>query len=312
MSIPNGDRDSVLTEEQRHSFDTYGFTVFRNLISQEEMETLRQRADAIRAGKVPFPTSDPRRTRELPEGQSPPPKRESVAGLPEVKISPKYARKGYQVLPARQNEVDDATIKAAVDAEELWKDSGQVNYLSDYDEVFQKFSAQPKIVAVLQELIGPDVKLWYDHIFYKGPYGSANRYHQDGFFHMSEPPVTCWVALDDVTLENGCLRYIPKTTGYGKYDFDMLGDDITLKHLEQEVLLPMKSGDVAFHDRWAIHATGPNETPHRRRGIALHYGNARSKSTADITPDGRHWIGDKILGNLHWRLVSGREYPGCI
>ena len=90
----------------------------------------------------------------------------------------------------------------------------------------RSMSAHPRIVAVLQAIIGPDVKCWFDHVFCKPPLNAfdhsgyakgANRYHQDGFFQFSRerktpllptpvaqltcesagPSVTCWISIDD-------------------------------------------------------------------------------------------------------------------
>ena len=70
-------------------------------------------------------------------------------------------------------------------------DVAGMNHLADHDDVFRTYAAHPAIGAVLQDLIGPDVKLFFDHLFYKGPHGPANRYHQDGFFEFSERSLTC-------------------------------------------------------------------------------------------------------------------------
>jgi hypothetical protein len=94
---------------------------------------------------------------------------------------------------------------------------------------------------------------------------------------------------------------------------------ITARELEQEMLATLEPGDAAFHDRWTIHVTGPNETPKGRRGWACHYTDAKSRFVPDAfgktfvqTPDGLHLRDDVIYGNRHYRLAVGRAFPGCV
>jgi ectoine hydroxylase-related dioxygenase (phytanoyl-CoA dioxygenase family) len=199
-----------------------------------------------------------------------------------------------------------------------------VNSVADHDEVFATYAGHPRIVSVLQQLLAPNAKLFFDNLYNKGPYFEANRFHQDGFFMFSKGAITLWIALDDVTLDNGCFYYIPLTAGYGRFSFDNLGRDdggITLDQLQLAVPIELKAGDAAVHDRWTIHATGPNETPYRRRGWSVFYTDAESRFVRDPvfnferyvqTPEGEHWRDDQIYGNRHYRLVCGREFPGCV
>ena len=81
--------------------------------------------------------------------------------------------------------------------------------------MFQTHARNPKVLDIVESLLGPDIKLYQDQLFMKPPkVGSRQRYHQDTplGFHIDPPDmVTCWAALDDSTLENGCLRMVPGT-----------------------------------------------------------------------------------------------------
>jgi phytanoyl-CoA hydroxylase len=310
----------TLTTAEQEFFTENGFIVVRNLLAQEDVKTLRQRADAIATGAVPIPQGEVVGGRATGVSRRP-----AVAPAtptePEVLVTPRHARRGYQVYPIRQSQVDEAAIAADRRSGAPFADVAGMNHLVDHDEVFRAYAAHPSIVAVLQNLIGPHIKLFFDHLFYKGPYGPANRYHQDGFFNFTERAITCWIALDEVTTENGCLRYIPESLGYGQFRFDQLGAGITPRELDAEVLVPLHPGDGVFHSRWVLHATGPNDTPKGRRGWALHYTSAKSRfvydptftaTTYTQTPDGRHLRDDQIDGNRYYRLICGREFPGCV
>jgi len=309
-----------LTAAAQEAFLENGFLVVPSLLSADEVAILRARADAIATGEIAIPQGEIVGGRATgvsrrKGGAAPAPE------LPETLLSPTHARRGYQVYPTRQRPVDDAAVQAGLRSGAPFADVTGIQHLADHDEVFRSSAAHPAIVAVLQDLIGPDVKLFFDHLFYKGPYGPANRYHQDGFFEFSDRSLTCWIALDEVTAENGCLRYLPETLGYGQFRFDQIGEALTPRELDHEVLVPLHPGDGVFHGNWCLHATGPNDTPTGRRGWAVHYTSAKSRFIYDPTftakrytqtPDRQHLRDDEIDGNRYYRLVCGREFPGCI
>jgi ectoine hydroxylase-related dioxygenase (phytanoyl-CoA dioxygenase family) len=315
----------ALTPEQKASFVENGFLVVRNLLSPSEAETLRRRADDLATGRVSIPqgelvggrmTGVVRRKPGSPTRTDP-----TTQPLPEVMLTERHARRGDQIYPVRQRPIDETAWERARADGDPFVDVVGMEHLADHDEVFRSFASHPNVVAVLRELIGPNVKLFFDHLYHKGAFAGPNRYHQDGFFAFTESCATCWIALDEVTIENGCLHYIPETAGYGQFRFDQLGNGITARDLEMEEVVPLHPGDAAFHSRWCIHATGPNNTARGRRGWAVHYTSAKSRFVYDPTftaisyvqtPDGRHLRDDVIDGNRHYRLVSGREFPGCV
>ena len=328
---PHGSKErAVLTQQQLDSYIENGFVAVPGLLPPDDVARVKARATDIAADRVVVPGNElagGRRTgvgrgnRLAPRTGAQAP----VASDPANMISDKHARRGQQVYPVRQRAVEDATRQAAVRAMaaagDPWVDVERMAHLIDHDDVFRAFSAHPNIVAVLQQLLGPNIKSIFDHLFYKGPYDGHNRYHQDGFFEFSDRACTAWIALHNVTAENGCMRYIPDTAGYGQFKFDQIADGVTPEMLAMEVLAPVPAGGVVFHDRWTLHATGPNETPKGRAGWAVHYASAKSRfiydptteyKTFTQTPDGRHLRDDEVDGNMQYRLVSGREFPGCI
>ena len=63
--------------------------------------------------------------------------------------------------------------------------------------------------AMVEELIGPGVSVYFSQIFFKPPEGGGPKpAHQDNYYFGPNDPealVTAWIALDDATLENGCF-----------------------------------------------------------------------------------------------------------
>ena len=75
-----------------------------------------------------------------------------------------------------------------------------------------KLCTLPRLLDLVEQAIGPDIVLWGSQIFCKpAGTGMAVPWHQDGHFWPIRPLATCsvWIAIDDVTLENGAMQFIP-------------------------------------------------------------------------------------------------------
>ena len=80
-----------------------------------------------------------------------------------------------------------------------------------YDEGFLEFCKNNTILDFVEQLIGPDFALWNSSFFAKPAHnGHATPWHQDGQYWPIRPLATCtvWLAIDDATIENGCLKFI--------------------------------------------------------------------------------------------------------
>ncbi len=342
-----------LNEVKNLEFRQKGYMVVRNVLSPLESETLRQKADVLvkdldgyrklnqleRDGVESHYSQVTTVNDEDPIASSRPRTHvQAVSDHPQVSVTSFHARRENRVYPLRKRAVGEEEYQAVKDSADPYMHfSGQITHLADNDEYFRSVASHPKIVSVLNEILGSNVKLWFDHIYNKAPYndeppyGGANRYHQDGFFHLDRRSVTCWISLDGLTLQNGPFHYVPMTLGYGRFMFDDLGEDaIGSRELSQEEVVTLNPGDAVFHDRWTLHATGPNESSKRRRGWALHYADAESHleartigqeslesvtesvDRAIVTPERYHIIDGTIRGNRFWHLICGSEFQGCI
>ncbi len=329
-----------MNEIKNDEFRTKGYVIVRNVLSPVEVETMRQHADAIAADlegynardnaerasvEARYPMSGPDSVGEARA------KQKGLDEYPEIRLTDRHARRENRVYPVRRRPVDPDERAATATDDPYSSFSGQISHLADNDEYFRSIAAHPNIVSVLNEVLSPNAKLWFDHIYNKAPlnddppYAGSNRYHQDGFFHLSKRSATCWISLDGLTIENGPFHYITIQADYPQFGFDDLGEEaIGEKELSQEEVITLNPGDAAFHDRWTLHATGPNESTKRRRGWALHYADATSRfgeysGASDdpdqgfaVTPEGYHIRHGSIHGNRFWHLVSGREFEGCV
>src|SRR5579862_8211708 len=79
-------------------------------------------------------------------------------------------------------------------------------------EGFRKFVLNKRLRELIALFLGERPLLYSDQMLLKPPrFGSAKPYHQDNFYfrcHPDDQVITAWIALDDVDVANGCLRYI--------------------------------------------------------------------------------------------------------
>ena len=178
--------------------------------------------------------------------------------------------------------------------------------LTQFDSLFQTYARHPKIIKIVRNLIGPDIKIFVDQTLCKPPkIGSAKPPHQDSAYWTNiDPPnlIVCWMALTHATINNGCMRFIPGSHKLGVIKHKHLEDfRVEDQHIdyEKEVAVPLKPGDCTFHHSLALHRTEPNETSQARVGVTVAYMSAHSK-----------FVGTGKMPS--YRLVSGRSIDGCV
>lgn len=177
------------------------------------------------------------------------------------------------------------------------------------DPVFQKYAVQPKLTAILEQLVGPDIKCIQSMYLDKPPYlGVGQPYHQDAWYLKTNPDtlMAVWIACDDAEIENGCIHVIPGSNTDPIFPHEKPIDvrqqkiyiEVHNARTRAEVACPLKKGSAVFFYGHVLHRSGNNNTDRHRRAYVLHYGDAKSK-----------WVNDPTLKN-HFLLVSGKEYPG--
>lgn len=182
----------------------------------------------------------------------------------------------------------------------------KINHCHFHDEVFAEHAAHPDILDVIEALIGPDIKVFGSQLFMKPPGGVEKPWHQDSAYFPLDPQivVTCWTALDDVTLENGCLYVIVGSHREGILEHSqewMIGGRRDMQVPEAMIDggrtrgITLAAGGCSFHHGILLHRSGPNRTGQSRRGFAVHYipGNCR-------------WIGPPEE-EREFRVVRGRD-----
>jgi phytanoyl-CoA hydroxylase len=156
-----------------------------------------------------------------------------------------------------------------------------------FRESVRQLAFSPTLIALVEQLIGPGLWVYFSQIFFKPPEGGGPKpAHQDNFYFGPNDPegvVTAWIALDDATLENGCL-YFGEGSNLGPvYRHEAPPDEPYNLQLPDAILArqpmmpaPVLRGGVSFHHGNTFHQSGPNHSTRWRRACALHYVNART------------------------------------
>ena len=124
------------------------------------------------------------------------------------------------------------------------------------------------------------IRIWHDQALIKPPWGNPTGWHLDNPYWSFYSPdaISIWVALDDVTRDNGCLYFIPgthKTASYDNVDIGSNIGDLFNSYPQwsglEAVAAEMKAGSCSFHNGLLAHGAGANMTPRYRRAMTCAY-----------------------------------------
>ena len=151
----------------------------------------------------------------------------------------------------------------------------------------RSFTRSPLFAALCADLIGPDVRLYWDQAVYKKPDTEAPfPWHQDnGYaFVLPQQYLTCWVALTGATTENGCPWVVPGIHRLGTlaHDTSDIGF-VCMKDPEKAVAVPVKAGSIVVFSSLTPHSTGSNLTDSVRKAYIVQFA---PDGAAVVQPDG--------------------------
>jgi len=142
---------------------------------------------------------------------------------------------------------------------------------------------EPRIVSRIKDLLGNDVIGWGSHFFCKMP-GDGKRvsWHQDSSYWPLTPSmaVTAWLAIDDATVENACMRYIPGSHHQGHLTYSLSENDegnvlnqtvSGAENFGKPVDVQLKAGEISIHSDLLLHGSEANQSHKRRCGLTLRY-----------------------------------------
>ena len=210
-----------------------------------------------------------------------------------------FDRDGYVVVPdafdadlvARVTaEIDEAEaevealLRASEDERLFIAEAGAITFvphLVTRSPALRSFALHPFFAGVAADLIGPDVNLYWDQAVYKKPQKPRRfPWHQDNGYTYVEPQqyLTCWVALTDATVANGCPQVLPGLHRAGTLAHtyvEPLGYELQLEPDPAEVVVAeVPAGGVVLFSSLTPHLTGPNTTDAVRKAYILQYAPA--------------------------------------
>jgi len=143
---------------------------------------------------------------------------------------------------------------------------------------------EPRLLDLVEDLIGPDIVCWASHFFCKMPHDDKLvPWHQDASYWKLSPArtVTVWLAIDDANDENSAMRFIPRTHNCGHLDRLKIdkAKRASVLHLEtagadqmgNPVTNNLKAGQVSLHADMLVHGSAPNQSERRRCGLTIRY-----------------------------------------
>ncbi len=153
----------------------------------------------------------------------------------------------------------------------------------------------PAVTTAASQLLDGPVRMWHDQLFCKPPkHGGVVAWHQDYSYWTRTQPMnhlTCWIGLDDTTVESGCLRYIP-----GSHQWDLLpitglaGDmqairevlsDEQMAAFDQPAMVEVKAGEASFHHPLTVHGSEENRSTRPRRAVVINLVRDGVRSVSD-------------------------------
>lgn len=180
----------------------------------------------------------------------------------------------------------------------------------------------PAFLMAASQLLGNRaVRFWHDQLFCKpARHGGVVAWHQDYSYWtrtIAMQHLTCWVGLDDATMENGCLQYIPKSHHWGLLDKPELAGDmngimacLTDEQKAEFTPLPieLKKGYATFHHPLLVHGSYENKSEWSRRAFVLNvFADGVVSNTNDELLKGVPVIkkGEKMQGKYFPLLFPG-------
>ena len=165
--------------------------------------------------------------------------------------------------------------------------------MHDLDAVYDAFSPGDDLAALAASisLERPQIRQSM-HIFKPPAIGGEGRWHQDATYLRTEPMSVTgfWFALEDATVDNGCLWVEPGGhRGPLRERFVREGDAVRLETVdatpwpapEQTVPLPVEAGTLVVFHGLLPHASAPNRSAVSRQAYTLHTADAGSRWAAD-------------------------------
>ena len=282
-------KDNV-SREQVDLYQDNGFLVIENFLDEKELNLWRRVTDEA---------VDERMAMSLPAGGAMKMGEEAKDG---ATLTKEYARP----------QVDEDSYYSGI--------FKQCVRLADTNEEMHDLMFDERLGRVAGTLAQTDgMRIWHDQALIKPPYGNPTSFHLDNPYwsFSSSGALSIWVALDDATLANGCLWYLPGTQKTASYDRSVVGIGANMRDVfkiypEWKTIeaknAACPAGSAVFHSGLIAHGAGANMTAHPRRAMTCGYmpDGSTFNGNKNILPDdyfNRLKIGDVLDNDIQNPLI---------
>ena len=135
-----------------------------------------------------------------------------------------------------------------------------------------------KATEIAKCLMGDDMVLDFDMLINKPPNTNKQTpWHQDAAYWIDLPDkraLSLWFAIDEATLNNGCMWYAPKShlQPLKKHFQPIGGGPLQSKGIEQDsIATPLQPGSCVIHQGYTLHYSRGNTTNQNRRAFILNF-----------------------------------------
>ena len=184
------------------------------------------------------------------------------------------------ITEARPGETDDEILRRYL----------CIHFPHKISETMKHCVTHPSYVDVLTRVIGPNVKCMQSMLFIKASGKPGQAWHQDEFYIPTRDGSLTggWLAMDDATVENGCLWILPgshrarviypQKQNEGDTRFDCAGISYQFPYRDEDsVPVEVKAGSIVFFNGYLLHRSLPNHAKSGyRRVLVNHYMSAES------------------------------------
>jgi phytanoyl-CoA hydroxylase len=263
LPIFSAPTDGLLSPEMLDAFQKTGVIVLRGFVSTEACAALRQRA------------------LELVEEFDPAKVRSVFSTTKQEQLDDSYfIESGDKIRFFLENNAFDDAGNLRQTKENSLNKIGHA--MHDLDPVFDRFSRTPELANAAASLGFEDPVILQSMYIFKPPrIGGEVVCHQDSTYIYTEPEscIGFWFALEDATIENGCMHFIPgahksplRKRNYRRADGTLTTEtlDDTPWPEEDTVAAPATAGSLVIFDGRAPHLSGPNLSDKSRHAYTLH------------------------------------------
>ena len=228
-----------------------------------------------------------------------------------------YTREGYVLF--HQPVFDAATfarLKAIFEEDLARYGEMGLDTIHFRDARLLEFLLHDSVLDLVEPVVGPNIGLWSSHFISKPPRtGKATPWHEDSSYWNGRVSTmagicTVWLAIDESTPENGCMRVIPgsHSNGFSEYekvdpDKNIFGTQIKPESMDESkaVYFALQPNECSLHEARIIHGAQANTSDRRRAGYTMRYFPTSSKLDSERNVGHKIWLarGCDIAGNRY-------------